>query len=509
MNVIGIISEYNPFHNGHKYQIEEIRCRTGADYIIIAMSGDYVQRGAPAIADKYLRTEMALRNGADLVLELPVQWATASAELFAQGGVSLLAATGIVDTLAFGAETDDLPLLQEIATVLAEEPASYQAALGEALRSGKSYPAARAEAVTQYLLHDNHSENITPALSSGNHNTDPSSDNYTFLCDNKNINNKEELLSTLKNILSQPNNILAIEYLKALYIINQPTSPSDLLNAPAHCALDSQNDKNQNQIYGDKATRITPLLIPRVGDDYHAQDAQSQYASATAIRKLLFSQYNFIKGNDATNTQYRNDNNNFLLQKMSPTFQLQEVLPASCIKLLNDYQQTHRLLTADDFSEILGYRLLKLRPNGYTDYADVTPELSSRIAKNLIRYQNFTQFTELLKTRELTYTHISRALLHILLDIRKSPNGKLSSPSQPPYLRILGFRRESTPLLHTMKQHTSLPIVTKMADVGNILDKSAIAILQEEIFVSDLYHQLAQRTTLPPVNEISHGLVII
>ena len=104
MKVTGIIAEYNPFHNGHRYHIEQARKTTGADYIVVMMSGDFTQRGTPACFDKFTRAKMALQNGADLVLELPVCYATSSAETFAEGGVSLLNQTGIIDFLCFGAE---------------------------------------------------------------------------------------------------------------------------------------------------------------------------------------------------------------------------------------------------------------------------------------------------------------------------------------------------------------------------------------------------------------------
>ena len=112
MKTAGIIAEYNPFHNGHQYQMETVRHLTGADFVIVAMSGDFLQRGVPAIADKYTRTRMALLGGADLVLELPAVWATASAEYFAAGGVQLLGKTGVVDTLCYGCETPEKGLMQ-------------------------------------------------------------------------------------------------------------------------------------------------------------------------------------------------------------------------------------------------------------------------------------------------------------------------------------------------------------------------------------------------------------
>ena len=110
MTVIGIIAEYNPFHNGHAYQIESIRRQTNADYIVVAMSGDFVQRGAPALIDKYARARMALSCGADLVVELPAIWSVSSAEAFAEAGISLFEQMGCVDGICFGAESDRLPL---------------------------------------------------------------------------------------------------------------------------------------------------------------------------------------------------------------------------------------------------------------------------------------------------------------------------------------------------------------------------------------------------------------
>ena len=151
MKVVSIIAEYNPFHNGHAYQIKEIKKRTGADYVVIAMSGDFVQRGTPAIIDKYARTKMALSCGVDLVLELPVIWATASAEYFAMAGGTLFEKMGCVDMLCFGAETDNLPLLSVLAEILAEEPEGYRRLLSMYLKEGLAFPVARRKALCAYL----------------------------------------------------------------------------------------------------------------------------------------------------------------------------------------------------------------------------------------------------------------------------------------------------------------------------------------------------------------------
>ncbi len=182
MKTAGIIAEYNPFHNGHAYQIRRVREETGADYVIVIMSGDFVQRGEPAIIDKYVRARMALEGGADLVLELPVSFACAGAEYFARGGVFLLHSLGCVDTLCFGTEQEHLDDFDEIAALLTEEPAEYRQLLLSYLKKGLGYPAARSAAITDYLHTD-------------------------------------------VSFLQLPNNILALEYLCALKKLKSPITP--------------------------------------------------------------------------------------------------------------------------------------------------------------------------------------------------------------------------------------------------------------------------------------------
>ena len=150
MKTVGLITEYNPFHNGHAYHIEKAKMLTGADRVIVVMSGDFVQRGAPAVMPKLLLAESALLCGASLIIELPVCFATGSAEYFAQGSISLLNQLGCIDSICFGSECGDLHLLKEIAQILADEPIEYQTALKQALKEGASYPAARQEELYIY-----------------------------------------------------------------------------------------------------------------------------------------------------------------------------------------------------------------------------------------------------------------------------------------------------------------------------------------------------------------------
>lgn len=176
MKIVGLITEYNPFHNGHLYHIQKAKEISGADAAVVVMSGNYVQRGAPAIMPKHLRAEVALEAGVPVVMELPVCYASGSAEYFAAGAISLFEQLGCIDSICFGSECGDYKVLERIARVTADEPEEYKFSLQEALRKGISFPRARQMALKAYLKDD-----------------------------------------SLDVILEQPNNILGIEYIKALY----------------------------------------------------------------------------------------------------------------------------------------------------------------------------------------------------------------------------------------------------------------------------------------------------
>lgn len=155
MNVLGIIAEYNPFHNGHLYHLQEARQKAQADGVICIMSGNFVQRGEPALVDKWARAKMAISQGADLVFELPVLYATRSAYWFAKGGILSLHHTGVVTHLAFGVETPEPARLLEIAELLAKETAHFQHRLHLALKQGHSFPRARAQALpAEFTRHE-------------------------------------------------------------------------------------------------------------------------------------------------------------------------------------------------------------------------------------------------------------------------------------------------------------------------------------------------------------------
>lgn len=383
MKIVGLITEYNPFHNGHKYHLDKALKQTGADYAIVVMSGDFVQRGSPAIMPKHLRTQIALEAGADVVIELPVLYATGSAELFAMGAVSLLHSLNCVDTICFGTEAGGVVALEQIAHILCEEPIEYKSALQKYLKEGNAFPLARQKALIGII---------------GN--------------------------NSLSSILESPNNILGIEYIKALYRLK---------------------------------SKITPVAIQREESHYHDTELKTVYSSATAIRKV-FSQTEDISSAVET---------------------LKQQMPPKAIPLLIENFQKRFPIYADDFSLLLKYRLLTETKTSLLNYMDINETLANRIYKNRNHFISFGQFCEEIKTRDITYTRVSRALLHILLQIKKEDN------PLPSYAHILGFRKDSSALLSVLKQKSSIPLITKLSSAS--LEEKENLFLQQDIFASDLY----------------------
>lgn len=195
MKNIGIIAEFNPFHNGHSYLIEKARQITDADNVIILMSGNYVQRGEPAFMDKFIRTAIALNNGADAVIELPFCYAMSSASYFATGAVNMLDKMGNIDYLCFGCETDDVHLLNVIADIIIKEDDCYSNALQSYLKTGMSFVQSREKAIIKSV-----------AMRGMTVDTD-----------------------YLSSIISSPNSILAIEYIIALKKIDSDIIPVPIL----------------------------------------------------------------------------------------------------------------------------------------------------------------------------------------------------------------------------------------------------------------------------------------
>ncbi len=424
MHITGIIAEYNPLHLGHQFHIIKTRelmkenASNSSDaphYIVTVLSGDFVQRGLPAVLDKHTRARMALEAGSDLVLELPVPYALSSGEGFAFGGVSLLHHLGCVDTLSFGSEAGELNKISAVARILntidgtpydspaSPQNATYHTAYQTALKQGLTHPAARLQALGKAY----------PELD----------------------------LSVLDG---HSNNMLALEYLKAIYRLN-----SD----------------------------IQPVTVKRQGQDYledtlsffNEKDCMDEnqlcFASATAIREAL-------KETDHSNKTNLSDD----ILSTSVSSLVSEIL-------LNCHAEK-RLIYPDDFSLMLYYKLLSLTKTDLTDYFEITPDFANKITKNLGQFKNFTQFANLLWTKDMTYARVCRNLMNIILDIKENT----WNVHQPvPYARVLGFRKDSAPLLSEIKKKASIPIISKLADAEKLLTPETYPLLELDMKAAHIY----------------------
>ena len=412
MKIAGVIAEYNPFHNGHQYHLEQTRALTGADFIIAVISGDFMQRGIPALINKYARAEMTLQNGADLVLELPAVYATGSAEFFAMGAISLLDKLGSVDSLCFGSECGSLKSLSRIASTLCEEPEEYRFLLQKELKKGYSFPKARSMALQSFLSE---------------------------------CPDDIDLIS--------PNNILGIEYLKALF--------------------------NRN-------SSIVPLTIQRQGSGYHesALNGSMPFSSASAIRSSIDS--------------------------CASLSNIERHVPSSVFHLLQTSYGKNFPINSGDFSLMLKYRLLLESENGFTRYQDVSPALSDKVKKNLYDYESFEQFCSLLKSKEITHSRLSRSLIHILLGLTSARMEEYAEKDYVFYARILGFRREAAPLFGILKANSSVPLISKLADASPFLRETGISMLEDDIRSAHIYDSaVCHKFQVPFINEYSRQLVIL
>ena len=434
MNVTGIIAEYNSFHNGHAFHIEETRKNMQADYCIAVISGDFVQRGAPALLNKYDRTKMALENGIDLVIELPVIAATSSAENFAQGGVCLLDAFGVVSNISFGAEANtasDIDLLGKLADFFAFEPPAFQEHLDQALKSGYSFPTARARAALT-CLQQIHSDSMDA-----------------------------NTLAQFEQLLASPNNILAIEYMKAIRRHN---------------------------------CKLTPSVVTRTGAGYHDTDTDTKFASASALRKFILQ-----------NNSDQEITSEMLNQMLTRT------VPDSVRELLLTAYENHAFLQEDDFSDLLYYELQRqlLHPTA-SDFDATRSDLAQRIENKLESFTCWSEFVSDLKTKNQTYTAISRYLLHALLGI----DGELLTAAKTyhyaPYARILGFRKDASPLLKELQAHSQIPLLRKIAKERLELAPDQQKLLDLDVYAANLYNRiLFSKSGIQRKNEYREPLIIL
>lgn len=387
MSVLGLITEYNPFHNGHLYHLNESKKVTNADYSVCIMSGNFIQRGEPALIDKWVRAKMAIKAGIDLVIELPVTYSIQSAELFAFGAIKLLDSLGIVDGVCFGSEAGNVEVLDRISSILIEEPENYKILLKQNLNTGLPFPQARANALIKVLNGD------------------------------------------LKDILNSSNNILGIEYLKALKRLN---------------------------------SSIKPYTIKRVKNEYNSTIISDNIASATSIRRKL------IETGDVGTVK---DN----------------IPDTTFDRLLMEFSQGKGPVFSHHFDNLIISIIRKMPLEKIRDIFDVNEGLENRIKKASMKVSTIEDLVKSIKTKRYTQTRIQRILFHALLGIEKKNYEEFSSHGGPQYIRILGFNENGKKLLNIAKKKASLPIITKVANHTNTVNPILNKMLQYDITATNLY----------------------
>ena len=396
--VLGIIAEYNPFHNGHLYHLKESKKATGAEYTVAIISGNFTQRGSTSIIDKWKKTEMALQNGVDLIIELPVLYSISSSENFAEGSIKILNSLGIIDFLSFGSETSDIKILNNFANILYDEPKEYKKILSNYLDTGLSFPKARENALLEYI---------------------------------KNFEDVNTNFDNYKNILSSPNNILGIEYLKALKKYK---------------------------------SSIKPICIKRSEADYNSSDISinASIASATAIRELI-------------------KNKNFNTIKT--------VIPEKSYSILADCINSGCIIPdLNCFEKEIIYVLRKMSIKEIANLPDVSEGLEFLIKKAVNSCNTLTELLNTIKSKRYTITRLQRILLYALLDISKK-DMKLSKEVDSPYIRVLGFNDNGKKLISKiMDKNPNQPLITSVKKfVDNNSNTSLQTMLNKDIFATNVY----------------------
>jgi len=386
--VLGIIGEYNPFHNGHLYHITESKKQVGAKYVVSIISGNFVQRGNTSIINKWAKTKMALENGVDLVIELPVIYSISSAENFAEGAIKILNSLKVVDTLSFGMEATDISTLNNVANVLYNEPKDYVTMLSHELKKGNSYPKARENALMMYLND----------------------------------------IKRYANVMSGSNNILGVEYLKAL-----------------------------------KKTKsaISPIGIKRSKVLYNDEYIVDEFASATAIRKMLMTKQ---------------------------LADIRKVMPKSSYMILGEeLKKGHYVIDLSKFKKEIIYTLRKMTIEQIKDLPDVSEGLENTIKNASDSCNTLEELINNIKSKRFTQTRIQRILIYSLLGINKKQMD--IARKIEPYARVLGFNDKGKNLISEItKANPKLEIVTSvkkyMDSSGN---KNLKEMMQKDILATNIY----------------------
>lgn len=364
MKICAIICEYNPFHYGHLYHIQNAKELSGCDAVLCIMSGNFTQRAEPTITDKYVRASMALSGGADIVVQMPTAYACSSAEIYALAGVKIANSFKNVTNLAFGCESKNFELLKEIAKYLAEEPEEYKSTLKSYLDEGYSMVLSRQKTIEQLVKEEKvNFTNITDTI----------------------------------DALQQPNNILAIEYLKALIKTN---------------------------------SKIEPVFIQRECSEYHSEDINGKDTSATAIRSRLL--------------------------RTEKVGKVKKLIPRFSYNLLKESVDDFGLPDHELFNDLCMFVLKTANAEKIKNIYDVSEGLENRFLNCVKDKKVLNEVLLDVKSKRYTYTRLKRIVLRLLLDIKRETIEKLYKIDKLPYIKVLGFKGENQDLLAEISADTDL-----------------------------------------------------
>lgn len=384
--ILGIVSEYNPFHNGHVHHLQVSKQLSKTDFTVAVMSGNFVQRGDTALVDKWTRTKMALQGGIDLVIELPTVYALSSAENFADGAVKILNSLGVVDFISFGSEIGEITPLTDVANVLYKEPKEFSSLITAQLRSGLSYPKAREIALSQFF---------------------GSSQKYS-------------------EIVSNPNNILGVEYLKSL-------------------------KKHRSH--------IKPITIKRDYADYNSTQEKNGIASATAIRTMIQNKKN-----------------------------VHRVIPYETYELLDECINEGKVIPSlAVFEKEIIYTLRKMSLSEIAALPDVSEGLENKIKSAANNFNTLEELITNIKSKRYTQSRIQRILLYALLNISQKDINQ--SKKVTPYIRVLGFNKHGKRIISAIAAaNPKLKIIVSVKKfMENSNDNVLRNMISKDIFASNVY----------------------
>ena len=400
-NILGIIAEYNPFHNGHLYHLKESKRKCNAKYVVAIISGNFIQRGDASIVNKFEKAKMAIENGIDMVIELPTLYSISSAENFADGAIKILNELNFIANISFGSESGNINQLNDIASILTDEPEEFSKLLKEELRKGSSFPVARQNAIEKFL----------------------------------NLTNKNEFNKLLKS----PNNILAIEYLKAL---------------------------KKTKSY------ITPITIERKNVDYYSENIVENFASSTKIRKEISENLNMHTNiMDINNMSINNmDINNIDMNNMDANMDmfLNSCMPKKSYDIIKEnIEKGNCIQSLKCFEDMIFYKLRSMQINEIKELPDVCEGLENVIKKASNETNSLEDLINKCKSKRYTRTRIQRILIYALLGITRQDMEM--SENVNPYIRVLAVNKNGRELLSIInKTIVNKANINTNTDINNI-----------------------------------------